>query len=682
MEKKYFLAAVLLLLATQVFNSQNITYNIDDPEDLRDVIYQPGDVIILKNGVYDTDERMRFLGSGTAENPVTFRAETPGGVIFTGGPRLTVGGDSDDGVQTATGEYLIVDGFHWKGGYGASNFIEFRNGNDYAHHSTIQNCVIDGLGIEPDELAEDLADEQIPKHRWVVLYGTYNTVTNCSFMNKVSAGAIVLGEYAYNAFPAVEDGEEEVNTSCLEVGHKITNNYFYNFEKVSELYGKKANGDDLSNAGDSESIRIGTSSYQMVNSNAIVSGNYFVQADGENEIITNKSKGNTYTNNTFRRSRGSLVLRHGSNATVDGNFFLGENIDGTGGVRITDSGHTITNNYIQDCIAVNSNAKWNNGITFIGGNEDADIDCSSDDVSNGYQQTSNINVSNNSIVNTYSPLFYNEDKGSTDPTGTVANNLIYFQTGNSNITDVISGDSDTAFNNLGTGLTYTNNVFSGTSLGATTTGFSEETGITATANGEIFTFTGADGKGANTASNTPISDDMVGHGVGACFTDYQGNTITDGDCTIQVLETLSVSALSILSAEAASYDVTVTANVSWTAVSNDDWISIDITSGTGNETVSVTVTKNTEATNRTGTVTFTQVEGGDDLEKTLTVIQKGADLTDLYSLINTGTGLDTDKVTIHSFSKENSSKDEFATNSLDKDLDTEWTADDGSILCF
>ncbi|MCG1036196.1 chondroitinase-B domain-containing protein [Polaribacter sargassicola] len=680
MKKKYFFALTLLLVITKISFSQNITYNIDDPEDLRNVIYQPGDVIILKNGVYDTDERMRFLGSGTAENPVTFRAETPGGVIFTGGPRLTIGGDSEDGVKTATGEYLIVDGFHWKGGYGASNFIEFRNGNDYAHHSTIQNCVIDGLGIEPDELAEDLADEQIPKHRWVVLYGTYNTVTNCSFMNKVSAGAIVLGEYAYNAFPPVEDGEEEINTSCLEVGHTITNNYFYNFEKVSELYGKKANGDDLSNAGDSETIRIGTSSYQMVNSNATVSNNYFVQADGENEIITNKSKGNTYTNNTFRRSRGSLVLRHGSNATVDGNFFLGENVDGTGGVRITDSGHTITNNYIQDCIAVNSNAKWNNGITFLGGNEDADIDCSSDDVSNGYQQTSNINVSNNSIVNTNAPLFYNEDKGSTDPTGTVANNLIYFQAENTNLTDVISGDSDTAFNNLGKGLTYTNNVFTGTSLGATTDGFTEETGITATANGEIFTFTGADGKGANTTSNTPISDDMVGYGIGACFTDYTGNSITDGNCTIQAVETLNISGLSILPAETASYDVTVTANVSWTAASNDDWISIDITSGTGNETVSVTVTKNTEPTNRTGTVTFTQVEGGDDLEKTLTVIQKGADLTDIYTLINTGTGLETDKVTVHSFSKENSSKDEVATNSLDKDLDTEWTADDGSIL--
>jgi poly(beta-D-mannuronate) lyase len=671
----------LFLLFTINFIAQT-TYNIDDPEDLRNVIYQPGDVIILKNGVYDTDERLRFFGSGTSDNPVIFRPETLGGVVFTGGARLSIGGEDEDGVKIATGEYLIVDGFHWKGGYGASTFIEFRNGSENAaHHSTIQNCVIDGLGVDPDELNEDLADEQIPKHNWVVLYGTYNTVINCSFMNKVTAGNIVLGEYAYNAFP--DEDDESNNTSCVEVGHKIMNNYFFNYEKVTELYGKKANGDDLSNSGDSETIRLGTSSYQMVNSNGIVSNNYFVQADGENEIITNKSKGNTYTNNTFRRCRGSLVLRHGSYGTVDGNYFLGEDVDGTGGIRIVDSEHTITNNYIQDCITVESNAKWNNGITFLGGSANADVDCTTDNVSNGYQKVENINVSNNTIVNTNAPLFYNEDKGSTDPTGTVSNNLIYFADSDPNLTAIISGDSETAFNNLGTKLTYSGNVFTGASLGATTTGFSEEAGITATADDEIFTFIGASGKGADMGAYKPATDDMVGYGIGACFLDYTGASITDGDCTIQVSESLTVSSLSTLSKDAANYDVTVAANVSWTAVSNDSWITIDLNSGNGNETVSVSVTANNDTSSRTGTVIFTQDAGGDDIVRTLTIIQEGADLTDIYGLINTGTGLPTDDVAVHSFSKEEvngTTKLNYAKNTLDKDNNTVWAADDGAVL--
>ena len=678
---KTCLMALIIFCNYHVF-SQNMTYTINDPEDLRNVIYQPGDEIILQNGTYTTDERMRFLGSGTAENPVIFRAETPGGVIFTGGPRLTIGGETDDttGDVIATGEYLVVDGFHWKGGYGASNFIEFRNGDNYAHHSTIQNCAIDGLGIEPSELAEDLADEQIPKHRWIVLYGTYNTVINCSFMNKVSAGAIVLGEYAYNAFPNVPEGEPEVNTSCLEVGHSVLNNYFYNYEKMTELYGRKANGDELSNAGDSETIRMGTSSYQMVNSNATISNNYFVQSDGENEIITNKSKGNTYTNNTFRRCRGSLVLRHGSYATVDGNYFLGEDVDGTGGIRISDSYHTITNNYIQDCITVVDFAKWNNGITFIGGGANADADCNFDNVSNGYQKTEGILLSNNSIVNTNAPLYFNVNTdNNNDVKGIVENNLVYFEASDPNITPVISGDEPTSYANIGASLTYSGNVWKGADgLGATNAGFSEEIGITAAADGEIFTFsgTGSDGKGANMGAYQPTTDAMVGYGIGACFLDYTGANISNGDCTIEIPESITVSSLSTLPFETGTYDVTVTANVSWTAASDDpSWISIDTASGAGNATVSVTVTENTGTESRTGSVTFTQVPGGDDIVRVLNITQDAPPPPDPRDGLNLINPLADDVEAVFACHEEippNHSKNNPMGDSLDKDPNTQW----------
>ena len=179
------------------------TYNISDPEDLENETYVAGDVIILANGIYDTDERIDFIGDGTAGNPITFRAETPGGVKFTGGMQMNIGGD-----------YVVVDGFHWEGGYGASNFIQFRNNFDYANHSTIQNCVIDGLGIHPDDVIDDMMNNSITKHKWIVLYGTYNTVINCSFMNKESAGALILAEYQFNA---------EAD-ACATVGHTISNN--------------------------------------------------------------------------------------------------------------------------------------------------------------------------------------------------------------------------------------------------------------------------------------------------------------------------------------------------------------------------------------------------------------------------------------------------------------------------
>ncbi|NRD19724.1 T9SS type A sorting domain-containing protein [Winogradskyella eckloniae] len=657
--RMYFLIILLLMTSLFTLNAQT-TYNISDPEDLEDQSYVPGDVIILANGIYDSDERIDFVGNGTAANPIVFRAETPGGVKFTGGLQMNIGGD-----------YVVVDGFHWQGGYGASNFIQFRNGFDYANHSTIQNCAIDGLEIHPDDVADDIADGSITKHRWIVLYGTYNSVLNCSFMNKESAGALILAEYAYNATP----DEGVTNTRCDIVGHTISNNYFYNYVKIDNT---------LSNSGDSETIRIGTSEYQNVNSNATVSNNYFVKADGENEIITNKSKNNSYINNTFRRCRGSLVLRHGSNAIVEGNYFLGENIDGTGGIRITDSEHLITNNYIQDCITVVSQAKWNNGVTFLGGSANNSVACTSTSVSNGYQKSENITVSNNTIINTNAPLFYNTDKGSTDPTGSVTNNLIYFTTGNANITDVITGDTATSYADLGTTLNYTGNVYTGSALGETNAGFSEESGITATADGEIFTFsgTGSAGKGADMGSYLPITDDMVGYGIGACFLDNLGSNIIDGNCNIEIPESLTVGSLDVLDAEAGSYDVSVYANVSWTAVSNDSWISIDVNASPGDATVAVTVTENTDVNARTGSVTFSQDPGGDDIVRVLNVSQEGADLTDLYDLINDVAG--GGPVSIHAFSSDNASDSppEIAINTLDK-VNTSssiWAAQDGSVI--
>lgn len=643
----------LLFLFISLNLLSQTTHTITNPEDLSSLSssLNAGDTVILADGVYTSDSRIRFSPtSGTASNPITFRPQTPGGVIFTGGLKMSIGGD-----------HVIVDGFHWKGGYGASNFIEFRDGSNYANNSFIQNCAIDGLKISPSDKVDDQANNSITKHRWIVLYGTNNTVTNCSFLNKNSAGALILVELYYNA-----------STSCASVGHKITKNYFYKYAKMDS---------SLSNSGDSETIRIGSSSNQNVNANVTVSNNYFVEADGENEIITNKSKNNTITNNTFRRCRGSLVLRHGSNATVQGNVFLGENVDGTGGIRITDSNHNITNNYIQDCVTIQSQAKWNNGITFIGGTANADVVCTASNTSNGYQESKNITITNNSIVNTNAPLFFNTDKGSNAVTGSITNNLIYFDTGNANISNILTGDTNSSYADIGTSLSYDDNSYKGTNVGETNTGFTENSSIVASLVGEIYSFSGDQGKGADLGSYVPFTDANVGYGIGACFLNNIGSNITDGVCAITPVEYLTVDTLPELNSDAGSYTVNVSANVNWTVATTTSWISLGATSGTGNASLQISISKNETTSSRAGTITFTQVPGGDDIEQTITITQKGANLTDLYTLINTGDA--NDPVTINSFSKEEvngTTKFNYAANTLDKDNNSVWAADDGTII--
>ena len=60
----------------------------------------------------------------------------------------------------------------------------------------------------------------------------------------------------------------------------------------------------------------------------------------------------------------------------------------------------------------------------------------------------------------------------------------------------------------------------------------------------------------------PIIDDNVGHGIGACFVDNEGNNFSGGNCSIVTPEFLTVGSLPILSPSAGSNNVLVNANVS------------------------------------------------------------------------------------------------------------------------
>ncbi|WP_025741137.1 chondroitinase-B domain-containing protein [Aquimarina pacifica] len=575
----YFYTTLLLLIPLLTNAAE---YNISSVEDLENLNLSAGDVVILADGTYNSDERILFSGIGTANNPITFKSETPGGVIFNNGLKIDI-----------AGEYLIVDGFYWNGGYGASNFIQFRNGTNYAQHCTIKNCAINGLQVDPDDVESGTS----VKHRWIVLYGNYNTVTNCSFMNKSTSGALILAEYEYNA----EGGR------CNEVGHIISNNYFFNYEKIDP---------DLTNAGDSETIRIGTSEYQNVNSAATVSNNYFVQADGENEIITNKSANNSYLNNTFRRCRGSLVMRHGPNATVVGNYFLGENVEGTGAIRITDSDHTITNNYIQNCVTTQDFAAWNNGLTFVGGNTSSVSNCASTSVSNSYQDVENIDFSNNTFINTESPIYFNDSRDGADNVyGTVTDNVIYFGSNNSNISNIISG----AYSTIGNSLTFSGNVYEGSDLGESVNGFTSAN-LSATSNGEIFTISGANGAGAN-ISSSPFTDNDVASTVGACFLDANGNSLTGCDGTST--DYLTVSSVSEFDANGGSQTITITSNINWTVSESSSWLSVNTTSGSNNGSTTVTVNANTTTSSRTTTITIS----GNSISRNITISQEGEEDT-------------------------------------------------------
>jgi len=542
---KYFIKSISFLIVLLFpFSFINAQFTVNSASEFNNLNLSAGDVVTWENGTYSNQEII-FMAGGTASNPITLKAETPGGVKFTGDSQINISGD-----------YLIVEGFFWDGGVGTSDHIEFRrsgSNSDFANNCVIRNCAFDNLATSGDD-----------KSRWIVMYGRNNTVENCSFMNKLSTGACVLVELRY------QNGGV--------AGHQIRNNYFYNFPSK----------DGRTNNNDSEAIRIGTSSFQTVNAGVTVQGNYFKETDGENEIISNKSFGNIFRYNTFRNSRGSLVLRHGAGATVDGNYFLGENKAKSGGIRISDSDHIIINNYMQGLN--NDGDSFNNGITLMGGGT------SSGGTSNGYQNVENILVAFNTIYNSDDPIHFNDSKGNFKPQGVLANNLIYSTNG-----AIVSGD----ISQIGSNISYTGNLFGGSTIGISDNGITE-TNPNFSASGEIFkpsnsgsaansatgTFSqvNKDVEGVNRPSNNkdvgahevaggtgsginqnPVTDAQVGASVGACFLNSAGTTFNCSSTPPPPpSDALTVSTLSDFIASGESKSVNITSNVNW-SVTDDQY---------------------------------------------------------------------------------------------------------------
>ena len=273
------------------------------PQELSSAIASsgPGDTIIMANGTW-TDVVISFYAQGVEGDSITLRAETPGQVILNGNSRLKIGGS-----------YLKVDGLWFdQGALRSGHLVEFRRSSSrLTTHSRLTNCTITNYN----------PSSYLTEYKWVSIYGAHNRVDHCHFAGKSHDGATLVVWL-----------RDPPNDS--PVWHRIDNNHFGHRPELGKNGG--------------ETIRIGTSSRSMQDANVTVEHNLFEECDGEIEIISNKSGNNVFRHNTFLRSSGTLTLRHGNEANVYGNYFLGDGKSGSGGVRIIGERHKVYNNYFQD----------------------------------------------------------------------------------------------------------------------------------------------------------------------------------------------------------------------------------------------------------------------------------------------------------------------------------------------
>jgi poly(beta-D-mannuronate) lyase len=266
---------------------------------------QPGDTLTMTPGTW-SNAQIVFQGNGAADRPILLRAAPYGAVVINGASYLRIGGD-----------YLAVSGLLFQGGYSPSGaVIEFRSTSG----TPSNHCRLTNSGIVDYNPASSTTD-----YKWVSLYGTDNRVDHCYFKGKNHLGTTLvvwLAEYPNY--------------------HRIDHNHF-GFRPELGVNG-------------AETIRVGTSDWSLYDSFTTVEYNLFEQCDGEVEIISSKSCGNVYRYNTFTSCKGTLTLRHGNRCRVEGNFFFGNNVSNSGGIRIIGEDHVVVNNYVAGTTGTASRA--------------------------------------------------------------------------------------------------------------------------------------------------------------------------------------------------------------------------------------------------------------------------------------------------------------------------------------
>ncbi|MFA5298891.1 MAG: chondroitinase-B domain-containing protein [Lutibacter sp.] len=380
---------IILILTLSLVSCQgkleSNTLIVNNSSELQDAISkaQAGDNITMANGIWK-DVQIKFYGKGTKEKPIVLKAETAGEVFIEGASNLKIGGN-----------FLEVSGLYFRNGYTPSNtVIEFLlDSVTFANNCKVTSCVIEDF-TQPNKEDTD---------HWVEFWGRNNELSNCYIAGKSNFGPTVR---------VFLKGNEHINNH-----HKIINNHFGPRPRKGGPHG--------------ETLQIGDSETSMSPSNTIVANNYFDRCNGEVEIISSKSNNNEFRNNIFFECEGSLVLRHGNYATIDGNIFIGnDNSNFIGGIRVINTGHWITNNYFYKI----NGSEFRSALAVMNGIPKSPL--------NRYNQVTDVVVAYNSFIDCKSPLNFsvgsNVDKSEVLPASEirsarpertiVANNLIYNET--------------------------------------------------------------------------------------------------------------------------------------------------------------------------------------------------------------------------------------------------------------
>ena len=258
--------------------------------------------MILKNGTWK-DARLFIKKGGSDKKPLVIRAESPGGVIFSGNSSIEM-----------DAPYVTVDGVLFQNG----SFLEKGNKSKsvvtfLSHHGTLVNSAI--VDFNPSSPQD--------QYYWVFFTGANNTVSKCYFKGKTNMSPLIGNDNL----------DAAKNNSVIGCYFKDIPQSDVNGREIIRVWGYGKSGD----TGPGGAF-------------FTIEGNLFDHADGEGgEIISLKSNRNKVLRNTIVSTEGWLNIRQGHYNLVEGNVILANGVKKAYGLRMSGQYNEVKNNLLDGC---------------------------------------------------------------------------------------------------------------------------------------------------------------------------------------------------------------------------------------------------------------------------------------------------------------------------------------------
>ncbi len=266
------------------------TINVNSISSLQSAINSAnaGDTIVMANGSYSISSTLNIARAGTTAAPITIKAASVGGVTISGSAGISFASPAAN---------VILDGFVLT----HSGSINIPSSVNHIHitRNVIQLNIAAGADVSYINISGD--DVEIARNE---------------LRNKSTLGEML-----------------DIAGSGSQVARRlwVHHNYFHDFTSPG------GNG--------AETIRWGLSGLSLSTGDGLCEYNLFVRCEGENEMISNKSSGNTYRYNTVQDCvGGEMSQRHGNN-----NLYYGNYVRNSSGFRIYGDQNQVFSNYVEAC---------------------------------------------------------------------------------------------------------------------------------------------------------------------------------------------------------------------------------------------------------------------------------------------------------------------------------------------